>query len=837
MSRMRTFISLGLVAAAWAAPLQIDVSDKSGRRFDGLGGLSGGGATSRLLPDYPEPQRSEVLDFLFKPQFGASLQMLKVEIGGDSQSTDGTESSHMHSADDLDYKRGYEWWLLSEAKKRNPDIKTYGLPWAFPGWVGGPEQSGSPFTHPNLTSTYILKWLEGARDVYGVDIDYIGIWNERASDSQYAQTLRKTLDDSGFKNTRLVAKDGGKDICDSMAKDKAYADAIDIVGLHYPTDYTDYSVCQSLGKPIWASEESSSYDDLNGAACWGRVVTSHYVLNGMTASIMWNLVGSYYHGTNWYASSLLTAVQPWSGFYEKDMPVVWATAHITQFTAPGWRYLGNGSGTGELPKGGFYASLVDGDDYTLNVVKISRDHASCTRPKLPDFDVADEVVTFQFDTSKGGVPSKPLFVWYSNFEAEHTVLFENQGKIEVGKDGTFSLNVTVGSMFTVSTIDTAKKGSFSSQAKDTPDFPLPYSDDFDGYDDSTEAKYWADQIGAFEVHNASAAGASGERVMRQMVPELPIGWSDHGSNGPMTLIGMREWQDLKTSVRFAIPDSAPGNLSACIGNRVDQMWNFGTVFCVSPDGKWTLARGGPKLGGTYVPSRIFAQGTLKSAPAKGKWNIIELTTLKDKATASLNGETVVQDATVDDTDTGFTAIGMGDWASVEFDDFKVAVAEAAEEVPARIRQSFAVGAPVEARDCARNTDADPAQAFSLRANSWWLVHPASGLCVEAASADSGAKLALAVCKFGQKTQQFRNDYTRIRNTLSSVTLGAYVPGASDDTTLTLVGTAPNAPVELSSSNPAKGGWNKWSYFPNSKQLRNQYVSTDSGYPQCLTVVS
>ena len=78
----------------------------------------------RLLPDYPEKQRSEILDFLFKPNFGASLHMLKVEIGGDSQSTDGTESSHMHSADDLDYERGYEWWLMSEAKKRNPDILT-----------------------------------------------------------------------------------------------------------------------------------------------------------------------------------------------------------------------------------------------------------------------------------------------------------------------------------------------------------------------------------------------------------------------------------------------------------------------------------------------------------------------------------------------------------------------------------------------------------------------------------------------------------------------------------------------------------------------------------------
>jgi hypothetical protein len=35
---------------------------------------------------------------------------VQVEIGGDAQSTDGTESSHMHSADDLSYQRGYEWY-------------------------------------------------------------------------------------------------------------------------------------------------------------------------------------------------------------------------------------------------------------------------------------------------------------------------------------------------------------------------------------------------------------------------------------------------------------------------------------------------------------------------------------------------------------------------------------------------------------------------------------------------------------------------------------------------------------------------------------------------------
>ncbi len=55
-----------------------------GRTFDGMGAISGGGGTSRLLVDYPEPQRSQVLDYLFKPGVGAELDIFKVEIGGDT---------------------------------------------------------------------------------------------------------------------------------------------------------------------------------------------------------------------------------------------------------------------------------------------------------------------------------------------------------------------------------------------------------------------------------------------------------------------------------------------------------------------------------------------------------------------------------------------------------------------------------------------------------------------------------------------------------------------------------------------------------------------------------
>jgi hypothetical protein len=49
-----------------------------GAPYMGLGGLSGGGGTSRLLYDYPPAQREQVLDALFAPKRGGNLQILKV---------------------------------------------------------------------------------------------------------------------------------------------------------------------------------------------------------------------------------------------------------------------------------------------------------------------------------------------------------------------------------------------------------------------------------------------------------------------------------------------------------------------------------------------------------------------------------------------------------------------------------------------------------------------------------------------------------------------------------------------------------------------------------------
>lgn len=52
----------------------------------------------------------------------------------------------MHSRTDENYNRGYEWWLMKEAKKRNPNITIYGLSWGVPGWIG----NGNYFTDDNV---------------------------------------------------------------------------------------------------------------------------------------------------------------------------------------------------------------------------------------------------------------------------------------------------------------------------------------------------------------------------------------------------------------------------------------------------------------------------------------------------------------------------------------------------------------------------------------------------------------------------------------------------------------------------------------------------------------
>ena len=105
---------------------------------------------------------------------------------------------------DSNFNRGYEHWLMTEAKRRNPDIELLGLVYAWPSWInpgaaaaaaaggadrdeqgaeassgGGPHPKGSSPYESNVTeqnaATYMAAWVSGVKRTHNLTIDWVGV--------------------------------------------------------------------------------------------------------------------------------------------------------------------------------------------------------------------------------------------------------------------------------------------------------------------------------------------------------------------------------------------------------------------------------------------------------------------------------------------------------------------------------------------------------------------------------------------------------------------------------------------------------------------------------------
>ncbi|XP_075048571.1 galactocerebrosidase isoform X2 [Mixophyes fleayi] len=650
-----------LVAALWLQGVRAEytLSDRGGlgREFDGIGAVSGGGATSRLLVNYPEPYRTQILDYLFKPNFGASLHIFKVEIGGDAQTTDGTEPSHMHYPDDQNYFRGYEWWLMKEAKKRNPKIKLVGLPWAFPGWIG--DGYNWPYYYPDVTAYYVVSWIIGAKQYHDLDIDYVGIWNERAFDAKYIKVLRHTLDRLGLENVGIIAADGHWEIAHDMIVDPYLNAAVQIIGAHYPGTYTIEDAV-STGKKLWSSEDYSTYNDEVGGGCWARILNQNYVNGNMTSTISWNLVASYYEQLPFGLEGLMTAKEPWSGNYVVSSPI-WATAHTTQFTQPGWFYLRT---VGHLEKGGSYVALTDRlGNLTIIIETMSHDHSICIRPPLPKFNVSAQNATFQLDGSFNNLDT--LQVWYSKLDVNATkpVLFKKTSTITV-KSGSFTLELGVDEIYTLTTLKTGQKGSYPDPPKSQP-FPVKYKDDFNIRNPPfSEAPYFADQSGVFEYFTNTSDTGDHVFTFRQVLTQRPITWASDADQA-ISVIGDHTWSNVTVTCDIYI--ETPDTGGVFIAARVDQGGSpthlaKGIYF-------WVFADGTYKVTGDLIGKIVLLKG--QSGVRVRSWHTLTLHVEGFTAYGLLNGNPLWKDVITLGPVRGWAAIGTSSLEFAQFDNFMI----------------------------------------------------------------------------------------------------------------------------------------------------------------------
>ncbi|XP_059907836.1 galactocerebrosidase isoform X2 [Gadus macrocephalus] len=628
-----------------------------GRVFDGIGGLSGGGATSRLLVNYAEPYRSQILDYLFKPNFGASLHILKVEIGGDAQTTDGTEPSHMHYENDENFFRGYEWWLMKEAKKRNPNITLIGLPWAFPGWVG--HGKNWPYDYPDITATYVVSWIIGAKQYHDLDINYVGIWNERNFDSKYIKVLRDMLDKVGLTDIGIIAADGDWNIVNSMVVDPYLNDAVEVVGAHYPGTTTVLEALKTQ-KKLWSSEDYSTFNNEVGGGCWARVLNQNYVNGLMTATISWNLVASYYGELPFGRDGLMTAQEPWSGSYVVESPI-WISAHTTQFTQPGWTYLQT---VGHLAHGGSYVALTNGKgDLTVVIETMTHDHSVCVRPPLPAFNVTSQNTTFQLKGSFASLAQ--LQVWRSrfNFKTQKPTFFERLSPLKLS-DGSFTLNLGEDEVYTLTSLTSGLKGSFPDPPPSAP-FPTTYKDDFNVANPPfTEAPDFADQTGVFEYHINLTDPGPHVFTLRQVVTQRPVTWATDADQ-TISVIGNYKWENLTVSCDVFMETVKTGGVF--IAARVDK----GGQSVRSAKGLfyWIFSDGSYKVTNDLAGQTVLAEG-LSGTRAFG-WHTLTLSIKGQYATGLLNGYPLWKNAVVLGPKNGWAAIGTKSFELAQFDNFAV----------------------------------------------------------------------------------------------------------------------------------------------------------------------
>ncbi len=636
-------LAAGLDAVAQSAATNSIIIDaaRPGRVFEGIGAVSAG-ASSRLLIDYPARQRREVLDYLFRPHYGAGFQHLKVEIGGEVNSTDGTEPTHLRARGEENYRRGYEWWLMTEAKKRNPALTLDCLAWGAPGWIGGGR-----YYSPDMAD-YVVKFLQGAKRVYGLDIDYTGIWNETPHQVAWIKLLRHSLDQAGLARVGIVAADDyeehGWKIAREMEQDPALRAAVARIGVHYPVQHSPANV-QTNGVPLWASEDGPWRGDWAGAASLAQTFNRNYILGKFTKTEIWSPVTAYYDTLPLPGSGVLRANEPWSGHYEVQ-PAVWAVAHTTQFASPGWHYLDSAC---ELLPGGSCVVLQspNGRDYSLIIETMTASAA--------------EVL----EVTSRGLPEKTLHVWQTSQARQ----FERQADLHPVA-GHFTLRLEPHCLYSLTTTAGQRKGN----AMPPPAHPLalPYADDFATYPAGTVPRYFSDQAGVFEV--AKDADGPG-MVLRQSVPGEGIQWPNHKDPAPETLIGDPAWKNYAVAADVCL---ATNGCAALLG-RVSVVPNNEHLpacyrFKLTAAGAWELRVIHTTLG--KLPWEFATTGETGPPLAAGqtslagqKWHRMQLAMAGQQITVRLDGTTLASQPEATHTH-GQAGLG-GDWQGTQFAHFLV----------------------------------------------------------------------------------------------------------------------------------------------------------------------
>jgi O-glycosyl hydrolase len=606
-----------------ATAITVDAQPVTGPEstFEGLGAISGGGGNIRLEPDYSPAVQQQIMDLLFKPGYGADLDIFKIEIGAGSNTSDGSEPSVEPRRGQVNCGADYEFAVARQAQQLNPNLKVYALQWAAPGWAG--DGSQSLWTPDDVG--YVMTWLGCARKL-AVKVSYVGMWNERGDGStaevNWAVDLRDALNTSPDPTVRaiqIVADDsllpsprsGEPGISAQLADDPRFNAVVSDVGTHDPcgipsNGYNCTRLSRKVNKPVFISELGMLPADDTGAAILARSINESRITAGVVSVIVWPMINAMPGNLPYENRGLLQCSSPWSGSC-RVTPLLWVIAQTTQFVQPGWKYVPGGMG--QLRGGGSVVTYRAPSGGSWSVV------AETTS--------AHQVQYLNLHVGRG-LSNGLVQVWSTNLKSgNQSDWFVKNPTTLQPVNGNIRFPLLPGHVYTLTTVQTGNKGPDNS-ATAASCMPLPYT----SQPDSTGIpKYLAPQEGMYG-YIGLPTGEMGD-IFIQTAAGTPAYWGlPKSKRFPFALIGSNCWRNdtIQVSMRMQAGQSA-GLLGRCQRQPLPSPYCYSLT--VNADGSWRLGR---MWAGKIVKTLAFGR-----AQAKGGWFTLRLTTSGTRITAWVNG--------------------------------------------------------------------------------------------------------------------------------------------------------------------------------------------------------
>lgn len=628
-----------------------------GTVYRGLGVITGNNS-SRLLMDYKTENPEaywEIMNLLFKPDYGAGLTHVKIEFGSDVNSSSGTEPSIMRSADEeADVTRGAGFMFAADALSINPDITVDLLRWGEPQWVTNAFDASTEEGHAARYKWYKAA-IDKAYDVYGIKFTHISADANEAvkADTEWIIYLANALENEtderyDYGAIKIVASDelGSWTIAKAMLENEELRNAVDILGEHYNTwaDSNAKTLNSEYGKEIWYTEGISSTNiaklavNSNGSGINGtngaldvcnRIINGYY--NGkMTMYEYQPAVAAYYSGAKYFPKSLLNAQNPWSGYYEADCGI-WTSAHFTMFMENGWRYVD---------------SACYGDGREAHAIsETTNNYMTVTDTETGDYSIvicndSENTRSYTFTLDNMTKADAPIYIWETRgpdegqeYDANY---FKNIGKYQPAEvDGRYSYSVDVKpySIITITTLDkTADVSVYNCSYEDVP-LDINYSDDFEYSDEFLSARgyaplYTTDYGGAFEVDTVD-----GSKVLMQKInmDNKPTDWRYRGTPYPITSLGDDRWSNYTAEIDFKLVDDHARNYVSfgvryLLAELDTNTAENGYSLKVKPSGEWELRKN----------VSVVAKGTADNFDSSA-WHNIKITANGQNITAYLDG--------------------------------------------------------------------------------------------------------------------------------------------------------------------------------------------------------